>query len=128
MDDSSYRCRIGDVIFETRDDADAWVEAGNIGGTYSIISQVFCPDHLDWFDEVYDKTADEHVCEECYRRRREDRAAERRTQLEQEQIHTTELVKLAAWNAGTPIVAYVESVYFREPIDSHLDSPLPTSD
>lgn len=43
----SARCRIGDTYFETGDEAREWVEAGNIGGTYSIIYQVYCPDHLD---------------------------------------------------------------------------------
>lgn len=99
----STRCRIGDRYFETTEEAEAWVEAGNIGGTYSIIYQVYCPDHLDWFDEVYDRVADEYICSKCYQSRQLDRAAERRAQLEIEHARETERRKLAAWNEGRPI-------------------------
>lgn len=106
MSDST-RCRIGDRYFDTTEEAGEWVEAGNIGGTYSIIYQVYCPDHLDWFDEVYDKAADEHVCSKCYQARQEERAAERRAQLELESARETERRRLAAWNEGRPIKPYV---------------------
>lgn len=101
------RCRIGKNYFDDRDEAEAWVEAGNVGGVYSIIYQVFCPDHLDWFDEAYDRVADEHICSKCFQRRQEERNAERRTQLELENARETERRKLAAWNEGRPIVPYV---------------------
>ena len=95
--------RIGDIHFDTYDDAEAWVRAGNIGGTYSIVPIVFCPDHLDYFDEVYDREADELICARCYQRRQEARAAECRVQLDHEAAHRAELVKLAAWNSGKAI-------------------------
>lgn len=68
---------------------------------------IYCPDHLDWLDEVWDKAADEHVCRLCYQRRQEERNAERRAQLELERVRETERRKLAAWNEGRPIVPYV---------------------
>lgn len=98
--------RIGDVHFETHEEAEAWAH-GNIGGTYSIVPIVFCPDHLDYFDEVWDKLADEFVCAKCYQRRQEDRAAAYRAQLEQAARHEDDLRKLAAWNSGKPITPYV---------------------
>lgn len=101
------RCRIGGRYFDTAEEAEDWVAAGNIGGTYSIIYQVYCPDHLDWFDEGYDRVADEHVCSKCYRQRQEQRNAERRAQLDLESARETERRKLAAWNEGRPIRPHV---------------------
>lgn len=94
--------RIGDVHFETHEEAEEWAH-GNIGGTYSIIPIVFCPDHLDYFDEVYDKIADECICAKCYQQRRVQRADEYRARLELEAQRRTDLAKLAAWNSGKPI-------------------------
>lgn len=102
--DTISRCRIGENYFGTRDEAEEWVAAGNIGGTYSIVYQVFCPDHLDWFDEVYDRVADEHVCSRCCGQRQLDRAAERRAQLDLESQRRAELARLRAWNEGRSIV------------------------
>ncbi len=104
-DDSFCRCRIGDRYFDSSEEAEEWVAAGNIGGTYSIIYQVWCPDHLDWFDEVYDKAADEHVCAKCYQQRQVERADQYRALQQIEGERRLELAKLAAWNEARPIVA-----------------------
>jgi hypothetical protein len=85
-----YRYRIGDMLFDTREDAEAWVGAGHIGGTYSIIAQVWCREHDGWFDEMYDATTGDLMCEACYFRPYE---VKRRA----------DLAALAAWNSGKPI-------------------------
>jgi len=101
-----YQYRIGDVYFETYDDADDWVKAGNIGGTYSIVRQVYCVDsHLGFFDEVYDLESDELVCVKCFRIRQEDRYRQRQADQEAARQHNQELAELAAWNTGQPIRA-----------------------
>lgn len=97
------RCRIGDRYFDTTEEAEEWVGVGNIGGTYSIVYQVYCPDHLDWFDEVYDHLADEHICSKCYEHRQEERAVAQRARLAYEDACRAEQAKLVAWNEGRPI-------------------------
>lgn len=101
--ENNTRCRIGDRYFDTTEEAEEWVEVGGIGGTY--VYQVYCPDHLGWFDEVYDKVADELVCTCCYEQRQEERRAKSRAWVELESAREADRRKLAAWNEGRPIVS-----------------------
>jgi hypothetical protein len=103
MTTDDYQYRIGDVYFDSQDEDEAWVEAGNIGGTYSIIRQVYCPDHLDYIDEVYDRAADELVCAKCYTQRQIERAEQRRQELTAQAQYRRERERLADWIAGRPI-------------------------
>lgn len=59
---------IGDVEFSSYYDAEAWAEAGNISGTYTI-------ERLDWCEVCeehgkieWDEYKDREVCQMCYRR------------------------------------------------------------
>lgn len=90
--DEDYRYRIGDVLFDTRDDAEAWAGQGNIGGTYSIIAQVWCRTHDGYFDEVWDATTGERQCEACYN-------------LPYEVMRRADLAKLDAWKSGKPLAS-----------------------
>lgn len=58
--------RIGNQLFSTWEEAEKWVEQGNISGTYSIIFLTFCVHCSDWQD-TRRTLADDEVCMVCQR-------------------------------------------------------------
>lgn len=90
-----YRYRISGVFFETRYDAEDWVAAGNIGGCYSIVLQIWCDIH-NWQDAWYNRQTQEDECYECSAKQRAQQAAEQARRA-------ADMAALEAWTKGLPL-------------------------